>query len=65
MIETLENPQRKILNKVFKQLFGNYSIQFVLSMNDPEANPIIINNFLNDFKNNYCRKYWKKSKSNI
>ena len=31
-------------------------------MNDPEANPIIINNFLNDFKNNFVENIDIKSK---
>jgi hypothetical protein len=58
VIETLENRQRKISNnKAFKLTFGNYSVHSLLSMNDSESNSVIINNFLNDFKNNSCGKY--------
>ena len=64
-IETLENPQKKIIlmnlaqisNKLFNDQFGNYAVQFALSMKEQEVNTIIINNYLNDFKNNSCRKY--------
>ncbi len=64
-IQSLDNPQRKILlmniakisNKLFNDQFGNYVVQFALSMNDGEVNTFIINNYLKDFKNNCCRKY--------
>ena len=64
-IQSLDNPQRKMLlmniaqisHKLFNDQFGNYVVQFALSMNDGEVNTIIINNYLKDFKNNSCRKY--------
>ena len=64
-IETLENPRKKIIlmnlaqisNKLFNDQFGNYVVQFALSMKEQEVNTIIINNYLNDFKNNSCGKY--------
>ena len=39
-----------ISNLLFNDQFGNYVIQFILSLNDIEINNIIIKNYLNNFE---------------
>ena len=46
----------KISDQLFSDQYGNYAIQFVLSLKDEEANKIIISKYLNDFQNNISNK---------
>ena len=41
----------KISNQIFNDQYGNYAIQFALSLKDEEANKIIIQQYLNNFQN--------------
>ena len=65
VIENLkENQRKKILISIsnisellFNDQYGNYVIQFILSLNDKEINKIIIIKYLNDFNNNVSNKF--------
>ena len=46
----------KISNQIFNDQYGNYAIQFALSLKDEEANRIIISLYLSDFQNNISNK---------
>ena len=58
------NTQRKeilislanISNQLFADQYGNYAIQFALSLKDEEANKIIISNYLGNFQENISNK---------
>ena len=45
-----------ISDQLFTDQYGNYAIQFALSLKDEEANKIIISKYLNDFENNISNK---------
>ena len=45
-----------ISDQLFADQYGNYAIQFALSLKDEEANKIIISKYLNDFQNNISNK---------
>ena len=63
-LEEGNNTQRKevlmslanISNELFADQYGNYAIQFALSLKDEEANKIIISNYLGNFQNNISNK---------
>ena len=46
----------KISNQIFNDQYGNYAIQFALSLKDEEANKIIIQQYLNNFQKNISSK---------
>ena len=45
-----------ISNQIFNDQYGNYAIQFALSLKDEEANKIIISQYLYDFQRNISNK---------
>ena len=45
-----------ISDQLFADQYGNYAIQFALSLKDEEANKIIISKYLNNFENNISNK---------
>ena len=45
-----------ISNQLFADQYGNYAIQFALSLRDEEANHIIISHYLNNFQQNISNK---------
>ena len=45
-----------ISNQLFADQYGNYAIQFALSLRDEEANNIIISHYLNNFQQNISNK---------
>ena len=63
-LEEGNNMQRKeilmslanISNQLFNDQYGNYAIQFALSLKDEEANRIIISLYLSDFQKNISNK---------
>ena len=63
-LEEGNNIQRKnilmalayISNSLFADQFGNYAIQFALSLKDESANQIIISQYLNNFQQNISNK---------
>jgi hypothetical protein len=63
IIEFLHNKKEilisisNISNLLFNDQFGNYVIQFILSLNDIEINNIIIKNYLDNFEKNVSNKY--------
>ena len=65
VIESVDPNQKKILlislaqisNMLFNDQYGNYAAQFALSLDDKEANQIIVRNYLIDFKNNTSHKF--------
>ncbi len=65
VIENLNQNQRKkilisisnISELLFNDQFGNYVIQFILSLNDKDINNIIINNYLDNFNYNVTNKF--------
>ena len=46
----------KISNRLFSDQYGNYAIQFALSLKDEEANKIIIFQYLSEFNKNISNK---------
>ena len=65
VIENVDSNQRKMLlislaqisNMLFNDQYGNYAAQFALSLDDKDANKIIVRNYLIDFKNNTSHKF--------
>ena len=65
VIESVDPNQKKILlislaqisNMLFNDQYGNYAAQFPLSLDDKEANQIIVRNYLIDFKINTSHKF--------
>ena len=65
VIESVDPNQKKILlkslaqisNMLFNDQYGNYAAQFALSLDDKEANQIIVRNYIIDFKNNTSHKF--------
>ena len=65
VIESVDVNQKKnllislaqISNMLFNDQYGNYVAQFVLCLDDKEANKIIVRNYLLDFKNNTSNKF--------
>ena len=63
-LEEGNNTQRKevlmslanISSELFADQYGNYAIQFALSLKDEEANKIIISNYLGNFQKNISNK---------
>ena len=63
-LEEGNNDQRKkilmslanISSELFADQYGNYAIQFALSLKDEEANKIIISNYLGNFQKNISNK---------
>ena len=63
-LEEGNNTQRKevlmslanISSELFADQYGNYAIQFALSLKDEEANKIIISNYLGNFQENISNK---------
>ena len=63
-LEEGNNSQRKevlmslanISTELFADQYGNYAIQFALSLKDEEANKIIISNYLGNFQKNISNK---------
>ena len=45
-----------ISNQLFNDQFGNYAIQYALSLKDKVANQIIISQYLNNFQNNISNR---------
>ena len=65
VIESVDLNHKKLLlislaqisNMLFNDQYGNYAAQFALSLDDKEANQIIVRNYLIDFKNNTSHKF--------
>ncbi len=65
VIENVDSNQKKMLlislaqisNMLFNDQYGNYAAQFALSLDDKDANKIIVRNYLIDFKNNTSHKF--------
>ncbi len=65
VIESVDPNQKKMLlislaqisNMLFNDQYGNYAAQFALSLDDKEANKIIVRNYIIDFKNNTSHKF--------
>ena len=65
IIENLNDIQKKnvlisiskISNLLFNDQYGNYVIQFILSLNDEDINNIIINKYLDNFNYNVSNKF--------
>ncbi len=65
IIENINDIQKKsilisisnISNLLFNDQYGNYVIQFILSLNDKDINNIIINNYLDNFNYNVTNKF--------